>query len=154
MAIPHIRVDIPLFIVFRILNIECDKEIMDYILVGCDSETKQKYYQLLRGSLYEGSNVTSQAQAKEYICKYVNMMGYNRDESETKRRLIYLNDILINDLLPHVGSDFKKKAYFLGLMVKSLLNVYYGRRNYDNRDSYCNKRIETAGVFVFFSRKS
>lgn len=147
-SIPHIRIDIPLFIVFRILNIECDKEIMDYILVGCDSETKQKYYQLLRGSLYEGSNVTSQSQAKEYICKYVNMMGYNRDESETKRRLIYLNDILINDLLPHVGTDFRKKAYFLGLMVKSLLDVYYGRRNYDNRDSYCNKRIETAGVLM------
>jgi len=147
-SIPHIRVDIPLFVVFRILGIETDKEIMDYILINCDTETKQKYSQILRGSLYEGSAVTTRSLAEDYISKYVNMMGYNRDESENKRRLIYLNDILINDLLPHVGKNFKKKAYFLGLMVKTLLDVYSGKRKYDNRDSYCNKRIQTAGSLM------
>ena len=33
-------------------------------------------------------------------------------------------------------------------MVKTLLDVYFGKREYDNRDSYCNKRIETSGILM------
>jgi DNA-directed RNA polymerase II subunit RPB2 len=86
--------------------------------------------------------------AKEYMCKYVNMMGYDRDKSEKERRMTYLVDILQNDFLPHVGSSNKVKAYFLGHMVKQLLDVYLQKRDQDDRDSYVNKRIDTAGVLM------
>ena len=145
-SLPHVKVDIPLFILFRVLGVISDKEIIDYILINVNEDEKYKYCQMLRGSLEESSLIIDYDNAKEYVSKYVSMMGYNRDKSEREKRLIYLNDILKNDLLPHVGNDLSKKAYFLGLMVKSLLDVYLKIKPYDDRDSYINKRIDTAGV--------
>ena len=144
-SIPHIKVDIPLFVIFRVLGIETDKEILDYILINIDDSDRLQYYQMLRGSLEESSLIINTDSAKEYLCKYVNMMGYNRDQSETKRRIMYLEDILVNDFLPHVGTSHIKKAYFTGFMVRSLLDVYLQKKPYDDRDSYKNKRIDTAG---------
>ena len=89
-------------------------------------------------SLHETSNITSELMAKEYICKFVNMMGYHRDKSEHERRRIYLNDIIDNDLLPHLGKVYKKKVYFLGFMVKQLLDLFMNKKRVDDRDSYIN----------------
>jgi DNA-directed RNA polymerase II subunit RPB2 len=144
-SIPHVKVDIPLFTLFRVLGIISDKEIVDYILINVKQEDRRKYCQMLRGSIEESSLIIDNDNATEYIAKYVNMMGYNRDKTERERRITYLNDILINDLLPHVGNNFIKKAYFLGLMVKSLIDVHLKIKPYDDRDSYINKRIDTAG---------
>jgi len=145
-SLPHIKMDISLFIMFRVLGVISDKSIMDYILIKVPDDERQKYSQLLRGSLEESSSILTCEDAKEYLCKYVNMMGYNRDQSEKARRMTYLNDILQNDFLPHVGDNPKKKAFFLGLMVKGLLDVYLKKRSFDDRDSYSNKRIDTSGV--------
>ena len=147
-SLPHIKTDIPLFIMFRVLKITSDKDIINYILINTTESEKRKYSQLLRGSLEETSSIIDYDSAKEYLCRYVNMMGYNRDQSEKTRRLIYLNDILINDFLPHVGNNSKKKAYFLGMMVKNLLDVYLKNKPYNDRDSYSNKRIDTAGILM------
>jgi len=147
-SLPHIKADIPLFIMFRVLGVISDKEIIDYILIDVNLNDRDKYTQLLRGSLEETSLIIDQDSAKEYLCRYVNMMGYNRDQSEKQRRSIYLNDILINDFLPHVGTNSIKKSFFLGLMVKNLLDVFLKNRPYDDRDSYENKRIDTAGSLM------
>ena len=103
------------------MNVISDREIIDYILINVAEKERQAYTQLLRGSLEEASAIMSPTDAKEYLSKYVNMMGYNRDQSEKHRRMTYLNDILQNDFLPHTGNNSKKKAYFLGLMVKIYL---------------------------------
>lgn len=147
-SLPHIKADVPLFIMFRVLEIISDKDIIDYILINVDEQNRKKYTQLLRGSLEETSLIIDQESAREYLCRYVNMMGYNRDQSEKQRRIIYLNDILVNDFLPHVGKNPIKKAYFLGLMVKNLLDVFLKIKQYDDRDSYENKRIDTAGPLM------
>ena len=86
--------------------------------------------------------------AKEYLSKHVNMMGYDRDKSEKDRRLTYLNDIIDNDFLPHLNNNYKVKAYFLGHMVKHLLDVFLKKKDVDDRDSYVNKRIDTSGVLM------
>ena len=146
--IPHIKSEIPLFIVFRVLGIETEKNIIDYILPDVSDKDKNNYTQFLRSSLEEASLVLNQESAKEYVCRYVNMMGYSRDQSESYRRNLYLNNIINNDLLPHVGFNLKKKAYFLGLMTKKLLDISLGYINYDDRDSYINKRIDTPGILI------
>ena len=147
-SVPHIKTDIPLFIMFRALGIESDKEITDYILYDLDEKDKFIYYQLLRGSIEETNCIKTNQMAKEYLSRYVNMMGYNRDQAEQQRRMTYLNDILKNDFLPHLGNNNKKKIYYLGMMVKSLLDVFLKRRKYDDRDSYSNKRVDTAGILM------
>ena len=147
-SLPHVKTDIPLFVMFRVLGIVSDKHIVDIILIDVNENDKQKYTQLLRGSLEEASLIITPEGAKEYMSRYVNMMGYNRDQSEQKRRMVYLNDIFKNDFLPHVGTSHKKKALFLGMMVKRLLDVYLKNKSYDDRDSYSNKRVDTAGILM------
>ena len=147
-SLPHVKTDIPLFVIFRVLGVISDKSIVDIILINVSNKDKQKYTQLLRGSLEESSLIINSKDAKEYMSRYVNMMGYNRDQCEQKRRMLYLNDIFKNDFLPHVGTSHKKKALFLGIMVKRLLDVYLKNRNFDDRDSYSNKRVDTAGILM------
>ena len=88
----------------------------------------ERIYTIFTYSIRRGFKITSQEEAKEYLCRYVNMMGYDRDKSEKERRLTYLNDIIINDLLPHIGNNYKQKAYYLGYMVQQLLDVFLKKR--------------------------
>ena len=147
-SIPHIKQDVPLFVVFKVLGVTSDYDIVNTILYPVPHEEWGEYTQFLLASLEEASTITNELMAKEYMCKYVNMMGYDRDKSEKERRMTYLVDILQNDFLPHVGNNNKVKAYFLGHMVKQLLDVYLRKREPDDRDSYVNKRIDTAGVLM------
>ena len=147
-SIPHVKQDVPLFVVFKALGIVSDYDIVSYILYDIEREDWGQYTQFLRASLDEASTITTQEMAKDYLCKYVNMMGYDRDKSEKDRRLTYLNDIIKNDLLPHIGNNYKLKAYYLGFMVLQLLDVFLKKRAVDDRDSYVNKRIDTAGVLM------
>ena len=144
--IPHIKIDVSLFIVFKLLNIVNDKQILDYILIGVPENKRREYKQVLLESFKDSMYIKTQADAFAYLTKYVSMMGYNRDEPEQVRRSTYLKDIIVNDLLPHVGNNINKKALFLGVMTKRLLDVYLKKKKYDDRDSYKNKRIDTVGI--------
>jgi len=147
-SIPHIKQDVPLFIVFRALGIETDEDITKFILYNVPNEEWANYTQFLRASLEQAQTIKEQSVAKEYLCKYVNMMGYDRDKNEKDRRMTYLNDIIKNDFLPHIGDKYKAKAYYLGYMVKELLDVFLKKRDVDDRDSYVNKRIDTSGILM------
>ncbi|KAL3510943.1 hypothetical protein ACH5RR_030344 [Cinchona calisaya] len=52
-----------------------------------------------------------------------------------------------NILFPNL-IGFKKKACFLGYMVRCLLEAYTGRRKIDNRDDFRNKRLELASELL------
>lgn len=57
--------------------------------------------------------------------------------------------ILSDYFLPHIGeTNFIQKAYYLGHIVRKLLNVYMGIENETNRDNFKFKRIETPGSLV------
>lgn len=144
-TIPHIKNDIPVLIIFKLLGIVSDKKILEYILL--DDINNKEYLQLLYPSLKECSDIKDKNMATNYLISQVNMMGYNRDLSEEVKRLTYLNDIMINDLLPHVP-DVNHKLLFIGLMIKTMLDVVLGKRKYDDRDAYFNKRIEPPGVLL------
>lgn len=147
-TLPHIKQDVPLFIMFKVLGITADEDIVRYILYNVPEDNWREYTECLRASLEEASTIKTQQEAKDYLTKNVNMMGYHRDKDERDRRLTYLNDIIRNDFLPHLGDNPVKKAYYLGYMVKKLLDVYLNKREQDDRDSYGNKRIDTAGVLM------
>ena len=74
-SIPHVRQEIPLFIVFRALGIESDKEIIEHIVYETKSEDSHKIMSLLRNSLEESLNVQTQEIALEYISKYTTMLN-------------------------------------------------------------------------------
>ena len=145
--IPHCRTDIPLFIIFRALGIISDKEIIKYILYDIEGNTDK--LDLLVGSIEEGSCINTQDDALEYILKYSSILGQPKDiKIGRERKLVLFKGMLERDLLSHVGPSFNKKALFLGYMVNKLLKCYFNEIPYDDRDSYCNKRVETSGTLM------
>ena len=59
-------------------------------------------------------------------------------------------EILSLYFLPHIGElNFKQKAFFLGYMVKRLLDVVIENEQPIDRDSFSFKRIETTGELIY-----
>lgn len=145
--IHHIKHDVPIIILFRALGLQSDKEIAKYIfLQEINNETLMKE---LIGSIEEGNNVTCQRDAFEYLSKYLIINRYNKNNQEFKdKKLELISEVLTNEFLPHCGKCFKKKALFLGSMVSKLIKCYLGIIQFDDRDSYVNKRIDTPGILI------
>lgn len=153
-SISHIRQDLPLFIVFRAIGIISDKQILEIILLTKELSDRNSnnfiYLQILKNSLEESTHIKSQEEAISYISKYISFSSFHKNQLESKK-LDYIKDILNVDFLPHLGITHDKrlkKAYFLGYMVKSLLDVFLKKRAIDDRDSYINKRISSPGILM------
>ena len=148
-SIPHIRVDVPLFVVFKALGVVSDKDIFKTILL--DIEAQQNYTMLnwLKPSARDGAFIQTQEEALEFLLKNGTILGQPKDIRLSPERKIQLfREMLERDLLPHVGHDFRRKSLFLGYMVNKLGNCFFSRIKFDDRDSYCNKRVETSGYLM------
>jgi len=59
-----------------------------------------------------------------------------------------LHNNFMNDFLPHVGKSYRRKALYIGYIIRKMIRIYLGYDTYDNRDSYINKRVDTPGVLI------
>ena len=146
-------VDIPLFILMRALGIEEDQRIISYITYDL---TDTKMLNIIRPSVVssvdeEGNSIRTKEEATEYL---INKLKRNKRISQTDEALakiqkrMYLEKILRQDLLPHLGEDLTKKIVFLGLMTNRLVNVMLGNQEVDDRDALQNKRLEPPGILL------
>lgn len=146
-------VDVPIFILMRALGIEEDQRIISYITYDLDDT---KMCNIIRPSIInsvdENENpIRTKEEAIEYL---ITKLKRNKRISQTDENLakiqkrMYLDKILRQDLLPHLGEDITKKILFLGLMTNRLLNVMLGRQELDDRDALHNKRIEQPGILL------
>lgn len=142
-----IRSDIPLFIMFRALGVISDKEIYAHIVHDIDDIKNKRIIANLAASAEDACDIHTQDEAQRYILRVMGSSGTPReylDQPEKAFRI--LNNTLHNDFLSHVGPSFKKKALYLGYMVRKILSIHLGYQSYDNRDSYLNKRIDSPGI--------
>jgi len=147
--IHHVKHDIPIFILFRALGIESDKEIIEYILYDLDDEYNLKLAQNLKGCIEESNNYLYTSDALEYLSNYLSITGYPKEMLTNKESKInIIKKILKDDFLPHVGTNYKNKSLYLGYMVKKLLMCSMELTSLDDRDSYINKRIDTPGIMM------
>ena len=96
----------------------------------------------------EAYDIRDKKTAIEYLCKYVNVLGYVKTQSDKERKYNYICQILDKDLLPHITNTPRHKAYYIGCMIRKMLRVFLKQVPYDDRDSYKNKRIDTPGVLL------
>ena len=145
-SIRSIQIDIPLFILFRALGVIDDKSIISYIVGNIDT-TQSSILDMLKGSIEEGCAIQTQELAILYISKH--MTGVRTDAMQKNNNIIkYTLRKLKSMLLPHLGDNLKKKAYFVGYMTNKLLKTYFGVLRYDDRDSFLNKKVETSGELL------
>lgn len=150
--IHHIKHELPLFVLFRALGVESDKQILEYIVHDVHDPKdliKEVIIKEMIGSIEEATGVLSSRDALEYMSKYLHINGYPKEVLTNKvQRLNILRSIMEKEFLPHVGKDFKKKALYLGYMVNKLIRCYLGLWEMDDRDSYINKRVDSPGVLM------
>lgn len=148
--INRVKADIPLFIIFRALGVLSDKDILERMIYNLNDDNSAAMIDLLRPSLEDSIAIQNKKVAIEFISRYVTIISPKGIDPATnqKYKLKYVEQILMEELLPHVGDDMNAKAWFLGLMVNKLLNTYLGKLEPDDRDSFINKRIDTPGVLL------
>ncbi len=143
----RMKQDIPLVIIFRALNFISDKSIAELVVYNTEKESIQPILEMLKASIEEARPITSQKIALEYISKYIS--GIQSAKYKTNKcKLKYTFETLCAELFPHIGDSPIKKGYFLGYMVNKLLKTNLGLMEYDDRDSFLNKRVETSGELM------
>jgi len=142
--ISHLKTDIPLFIIFRALGCDSDKEICNYIIDNNNSSIDTEILKLLKKSIEEAKDIHTQMDALEYISNYVN----NIFDNDLPTRIKYIKKVILRDILPHVGDKFMNRCYYLGYMVNRLLKAHIGLYDLDDRDSFKNKSIEPCGILI------
>ena len=135
--IPNVRKPVPLFILMRALGIISDKEIIKMCLL--DLEKYENYISLFIPSIHDAGNIFNQEVALKYLATL------------TKgKTLSHILEILMDYLLPHIGeNNFTDKAFFIGHMVKEVLQVYKNDKKPTDRDSFKYKRVELAGTLIY-----
>lgn len=152
--VPIIK-EIPIFILFRALGVESDKDIINMCVYDSNDSDM---INLLRVSLDDSviENTDTKIRTKESAIDYlINKMRVIKKYSETnkdvrlKEKKMHLEHLLKTNLLPHTENKPIVKAYFLGYMINRLMQVFLGRIPLDDRDSYVNKRVDLPGSLMF-----
>jgi len=148
-CIHHIKTDIPLFVLFKALGLANDKEIIEYIVYDINDPHNQILISELLACVEEANDVVCQRDALEYLARYLNITGHPKEFMAQKvYKLNLVRTVLEKEFLPHVGADFGKKAVYLGYMTNKLIKCFLRIKEYDDRDSYINKRVDTTGVLM------
>jgi DNA-directed RNA polymerase beta subunit len=117
--------DVPLFILMRALGLENDKEIMSRITYNLDDV---KMINLLRPSIAfcedeNGILIKTKEEALNYLITKINKsrrFSQTNEELANIQKTMFIEKIIRQDLLLHLGDDIPKKIMFIGLMVNKL----------------------------------
>ena len=90
--LPMMNKPIPLFLLFRLLGIESDKEILKYILYNLDDEKSKLFLEHLRPSIESNGDIYDKVSAIRYL-QNLNFGG----------TVSHLLDIISTDLFPRRG---------------------------------------------------
>lgn len=137
---------IPLFVLFRAMDMVTDKEILQTVVPDLKDAAM---LELLRGSITDASSlrIFTRDDALGFIGR---RLGRQDSMDNLKREA---ENLLMRDLLPHMGTDpsaNRNKCLYLGYMVHKLLLVALGRKGDTDRDFLGHKRIDVAGSLLTF----
>lgn len=140
---PYISQEIPLGIVMRGYGLS-QNDIEKILLLNIGKETIETFpnvAKIVRGILREAELMDCHERVLSYIAQFA---VHNVSK---ERKLFYVNQILSNELFPHLGitSNGFQKVFFIAHMFSKLINTWIKRRHMDDRDHINNKRVEVSG---------
>ncbi|KIY69164.1 DNA-dependent RNA polymerase II second largest subunit [Cylindrobasidium torrendii FP15055 ss-10] len=142
-TVPYIKVDIPIWVVFRALGVISDRDILEHI---CYDLQDTQMLEMLKPCIDDGFVIQDREVALDFIGNRGTQTGLSRE-----KRIRHAQEILQKEMLPHIsmseGSE-SKKAYFFGYMIHRLLMAALERRELDDRDHFGKKRLDLAGPLL------
>ena len=136
-----LKSEVPVFIMFRALGVLSDEDIIHHVVYDVNDELMEKMLLELRACCDDCNDIYTREGAMNVLMR--NLTG----NIKNTKTMGMLEDMLITDFIPHV-TDLRRKALYLGYMIRKMLSIYLGYEIYDNRDSYINKRIDAPGVLM------
>ena len=145
--LPSVEGKIPLFILFRALGMESDKDIYESIFGdGNDNNHVEKTFfdNFIRPSIINNGY--------EYDGKYIPIYTQEDAINYLKFRVKYqttehVKYILAVDIFPNIQL-FENKAKYLGYLIKQFINVALNIRPESDRDGYAYKRVDISGFLM------
>ena len=140
-TVPRIKTDIPIIILFRALGVLADKDIYELIL---GKEDESVYDSIITESIMEASSINTRDEALAWIGEHTNAWSIKSQKQGN------VQDIISDELFPHIGGQdmMYEKACFLAHMARKVLWTSSKRISTDDRDSYCNKRVDIPGFLL------
>ena len=135
---------IPVVLLMRALGIENDQEVFTAIS-GPQETFKYIVANINEVNDNEEFEVKSEPEAYEWLQKKF-AAGQQKEYREAR-----VNQLLDRELLPHLGDqpeDRKKKAIFLGRIVRQVLEMALNDKEPNDKDHYANKRVRLAGDLI------
>ena len=135
---------IPVVLLMRALGIENDQEVFTAI------SGPQETFKYIVANINEVNDneeyaVQNMLEAHEWLQKKF-AAGQQKDYREAR-----VDQLLDRELLPHLGdqgTDRKKKAVFLGRIVRQVLEMAMHSKEPNDKDHYANKRVRLAGDLI------
>ena len=138
-SLPYMSKEVLSGSVFKALGFN-SKDIIKFINTSSKEENKI-VERIIRESI--------QYRNKEEAMKYISKASIHKVEDDDDKRLIYTQQVIQNELFPHMGiSTNLEKAMFLGDMMNKLIRVCLRIRPEDDRDNVSLKRIEGPGILI------
>lgn len=140
--LPHMKENIPLFIVFRALGIFIsDKEILEHILLCPVAQATPHDLDFFDSSIKYASGIHTQQMALTYMSKFTDKSVGN---------IKHVMQILGRYMLPHIGSIDKclEKSLFMGYMAMKLSRVYNKIEVISKREHLQYRRVATSGILI------
>ncbi|MBL6896011.1 MAG: DNA-directed RNA polymerase subunit B [Candidatus Poseidoniaceae archaeon] len=135
---------IPVVLLMRSLGIDNDQEIFTAI-AGPTETFKYIVANINEVNDNEEYAVQNMLEAHEWLQKKF-AAGQQKDYREAR-----VDQLLDRELLPHLGdqgTDRKKKAVFLGRIVRQVLEMAMHSKEPNDKDHYANKRVRLAGDLI------
>ena len=136
-GLPFVRLPIPLFVLFRALGFQSDKEIVQLCYPDLTSSEARLFVPKLQPSIVDAWPFMNTFTSIQYI--KVLTKGYSE---------AHVLDIIKNQMFTHMPNDTMSQAFFLAECVRSILRVSEGFEKPTDRDDIRNQRCMTSGYSI------
>ena len=153
--LPNFKNPVPIFLLLKALGVTTDKKLFEHIAWNLEDETGKFITNCLKVSFEKLNKIcktncietnSDKIKFQEIMLGYLKYKNVNRDiRMSQEDKMVYLNKLLEDDVLPHIGKSFNKKIKYIGYMCRKLLLVQHNYIPHDDRDAYDNKRVDTPG---------
>ena len=146
-SLPSLREKIPIFILFRALGIESDKDICNIIFGEYGNDVEKQYFEnFIRPSIIS-SLYKDQDKEEKYIYTQNDALEnllYKYKRLYKTTTVEHIKSIIITEIFPNI-KEIEDKGKYLGYLVFQFIKTVIGTLPVSDRDSYIYKRVDISG---------